>query len=65
MNLEKYAERHYRRHTVKRRESDILKGKKHRCDKPLLAKIPKKTLAVGLDGKGYNSARCSMSLRRG
>ena len=39
-NLEKYAYGHYRKHTVKQRESAI-----YACDDPV------KTLAVGLDGK--------------
>ena len=54
MNLEKYALRHYRKHTVKQRESDILKGKKHRCDNLCSRRSRKRHLPWAWTASGHS-----------
>ena len=66
MYLEKYAVRHYRKHTAKHMLSDALISEKYTVVTYGVCDDPVKTLAVGLGGKRVKkSARCSMSLRRG
>ena len=51
MYLEKYAVRHYRKHTAKHMRSDALISEKYTVVTYGVCDDAKKTLAVGLDGK--------------
>ena len=53
MYLEKYAVRHYRKHTAKHMLSDALIGEKYTVVTYGVCDDAKKTLAVGLDGKRF------------
>ena len=66
MDLEKYAYRHYRKHTVKQQGSDICLNAENKGLTAFVRDDPfKRHLPWAWTASGQKSARCSMSLRRG